>query len=71
MDEQQIDQIKFLTLPQLIEANASIDLDWKREISFSWNAVKHLSDLLIFDSEHSELIIDGDKREVKVIWRGV
>ena len=70
MNTPQLHQIEFLTLSELKEVNASIDLDWKREISFGWDAVNHLSDLLIFDSQHSELAIDGDRHEVRVIWRG-
>lgn len=68
-NETQLDQIEFLTAAELKEANASIEMDWEREVSFGWSAVAHLSDLLIFDTERCSLEIDGDRHEVRVIWR--
>ena len=65
-----IQPIDFLTIAELAAANKDIELAWQKEISFGWNAVNHLSDLLIFDSQPSELEIDGDRHEVRVIWRG-
>ena len=64
-----IQPIDFLNIAELAAANKDIELAWQKEISFGWNAVNHLSDLLIFDSDRCSLEIDGDKHEVKVIWR--
>ena len=43
--------------------------DASKEIGFSWSAVAHLSDLLIFDAELMDMEIDGDRHEVRIIWK--
>jgi len=39
-----------------------------QQVSFNWNAVAHISDLLIFDDDHCDMEVNGDPKEITIRW---